>query len=62
MVDQMARRNELVTWSRPPVPAFNLIERTLGQEIHDAVFNGKSPRQAVRDAENLILREMSSGQ
>ncbi|PIL20021.1 hypothetical protein P775_11580 [Puniceibacterium antarcticum] len=61
MVDQMARRNELVTWSRPPVPAFNLIERTLGQEIHDAVFNGKSPHQAIRDAENRILRELSAG-
>jgi multiple sugar transport system substrate-binding protein len=62
MVDQMARRNELVTWSRPPVPAFNLIERTLGQEIHDAVFHGKPPRQAVRDAENIILRELASNQ
>ncbi|MCB5198793.1 extracellular solute-binding protein [Loktanella sp. TSTF-M6] len=59
MVDQMARRNELVTWSRPPVPAFNLIERTLGREIHDAVFGGKSPKQAIRDAENEILRGLS---
>ena len=58
MVDQMARRNELVTWSRPPVPAFNLIERTLGREIHDAVFNGKSPKQAIRDAENEIYRSI----
>jgi multiple sugar transport system substrate-binding protein len=60
MVDQMARRNELVTWSRPPVPAFNLIERTLGNEIHEAVFNGKSPKQAIRDAENEILRGLKS--
>lgn len=58
MVDQMARRDELVTWARPPVPEFNLIERTLGLEIHDAVFNGKSPRQAIRDAENTIRREV----
>jgi multiple sugar transport system substrate-binding protein len=48
MVDQMARKNELITWSRPPVPAFNAIERALGEEIHDAVFGGKPPRQAGR--------------
>jgi len=60
MVDQMARKNELVTWSRPPVPAFNLIERTLGEEVHDAVFRGKSPRQALRDAENRILIGLSA--
>lgn len=59
MVDQMARKNELVTWSRPPVPAFNLIERTLGEEVHDAVFRGKSPRTALRDAENRILAGLS---
>ena len=58
MVDQMARRNELVTWARPPIPEFNLIERTLGHEIHEAVFNGKSARQALRDAENQILRNI----
>ena len=56
MVDQMARKNELVTWARPPVPEFNLIERTLGDQIHEAVFQGKSPRQALRDAENTIRR------
>ena len=56
MVDQMARKNELVTWARPPVPEFNLIERTLGDQIHEAVFQGKSPRQALRDAENAIRR------
>ena len=55
MVDQLARRNQLVTWARPPIPEFNLIERTLGQQVHDAVFHGKSPREALRDAENLIF-------
>jgi len=60
MVDQMARRNELVTWARPPVPAFNLIERTLGEEIHKAVFHGKPPRQALRDAENQILAGLTA--
>ncbi len=55
MVDRMARKNELVTWARPPVPEFNLIERTLGEEIHDIVFNGKSPQRGLKDAENRIL-------
>lgn len=56
MVDQMARRNELVTWSRPPIPAFNLTEKTLGDGIHDAVFARKDPRRALLDAENRIYR------
>ena len=56
MVDRMARMNELVTWARPPIPEFNLIERTLGDQIHEAVFQGKAPGQALRDAENQILR------
>jgi multiple sugar transport system substrate-binding protein len=61
MVDQMARKNELITWSRPPVPAFNVIERSLGEEIHDAVFGGKPPRQALRDAETRIRSEVGAG-
>lgn len=60
MVDQLARRSQLVTWARPPIPEFNLIESTLGQQVHDAVFHGKSPRQALRDAENQIYRAVSS--
>lgn len=60
MVDQLARRNELVTWARPPVKEFSLIEQILGAEIHDAVFNGKNPKQALRDAENKILRAVST--
>ncbi|MBF9059986.1 extracellular solute-binding protein [Rhodobacterales bacterium HKCCSP123] len=60
MVDRMARQNELVTWARPPVPQFNLIERTLGEEIHDAVFGGKPPGHALRDAENRIMSELRS--
>lgn len=55
MVDRMARRNELVTWARPPVPQFSIIERALGLEIHNAVFDGKPPRKALRDAENAIF-------
>ena len=59
MVDQMARRNELVTWARPPIPEFSLIERILGTEIHDAVFHAKPARQALRDAENRIHADLS---
>ena len=55
-VDRMARRNELNTWSRPPVPAYVQIERTLGTEIFAAVFEGKDPSQALTDAENTIYR------
>lgn len=55
MVDRMARKNELVSWAGPPVPQFTLIERTLGKEIHDAVFNGKPARQALSEGENRTL-------
>lgn len=55
MVDRMARNNELVTWARPPVPEFNVIERTLGEEIHEIIFDGKAPQRGLRDAENRIL-------
>lgn len=61
MVDRMARKNELVTWARPPIPQFNLIERTLGEEIHDIVFNGKSPQRGLKDAENRILDHIRAG-
>lgn len=62
MVDQLARRNELVTWARPPIEGFSLIERILGTEIHDAVFNGKSATDALRDAENRIFAELAASQ
>jgi multiple sugar transport system substrate-binding protein len=62
MVDQLARRNELVTWARPPIKEFSVIEQILGTEIHDAVFDGKNPKQALRDAENRILRAVNSAQ
>ncbi len=62
MVDQLARRNELVTWARPPIKEFSLIEQIIGVEVHDAVFNGKPPKQALRDAENNILRAVNGAQ
>ena len=55
-VDGMARRHELNTWSRPPIPAYIEIERALGSEIFAAVFEGKAPAQALADAENAVYR------
>ena len=40
------------------MPTFNLIERTLGNEIHKAVFHGNSPTKALKDAENSIFEEL----
>jgi len=56
LVDGMARRNELVTWSRPPIKEYGLIERVLGEEIYSAIFEGKPARQALIDAESKIYR------
>ncbi len=59
-VDRMARRNELNTWSRPPVRAYVDIERILGEEIFAAVFEGKAPKRALLDAENAAYRLIKS--
>jgi multiple sugar transport system substrate-binding protein len=59
-VDRMARRNELNTWSRPPVRAYVDIERILGEEIFAAVFEGKAPKKALMDAENAAYRMIKS--
>jgi multiple sugar transport system substrate-binding protein len=55
-VDRMARRNELNTWSRPPLPEYIEIERALGTEIFAAVFEGKPPKRALADAEASAYR------
>ena len=59
-VDRMARRSELNTWARPPIPAYVQIERVLGNEIFAAVFEGKAPARALTDAENAIYRAIRS--
>ena len=61
-VDRMARRNELNTWSRPPVPDYVEIERILGAEVFAAVFEGKPPKRALADAENLAYRVIRAKQ
>lgn len=55
-IDRMARRHELNTWSRPPVAEYVEIERILGNEIFAAVFEGKAPKAALRDAEDAALK------
>ncbi len=55
-VDRMARRNELNTWSRPPVAEYVEIERILGGEVFAAVFEGKPPKRALADAEAAAYR------
>ncbi len=55
-VDRMARRNELNTWSRPPVREYIEIERILGNEVFAAVFEGKPPKRALADAEAAAYR------
>lgn len=55
-VDRMARRHELNTWSRPPIPDYVAIEAALGQEIHAAIFEGKPPKQALATAEATVAQ------
>ncbi|MFN0114040.1 MAG: extracellular solute-binding protein [Paracoccaceae bacterium] len=61
-VDRMARRHELNTWSRPPIPAYVTIESVLGVEIFAAVFEGKPARRALEDAETAVGRAMRAAQ
>jgi multiple sugar transport system substrate-binding protein len=50
-VDKMARSGQLQTWSRPAVSEFNILVRTLGEEIHAMLLRNKKPRAALRDAQ-----------
>jgi multiple sugar transport system substrate-binding protein len=47
----MARSGQLQTWSRPAVSEFNILVRTLGEEIHAMLLRNKKPRAALRDAQ-----------
>jgi multiple sugar transport system substrate-binding protein len=58
-VDRLARRNQLHTWQRPPLPQYSAIERVLGEEIHDALTGVKSDQAALRDASARVERILS---
>ena len=60
-IDRMARRNELNTWSRPPLPEYVEIERALGQEVFAAVFEGKDPERALADTEAKVYGAIRVG-
>ena len=60
-IDRMARRNELNTWSRPPLPEYVEIERALGHEVFAAVFEGKDPKRALADAEAQVYGAIKGG-
>lgn len=55
-VDQLARRNLLRNWQRPPVPFYTRFEKILGEEIHDALTGAKSNAAALRAAQERIDR------
>ncbi|MGB8812515.1 MAG: extracellular solute-binding protein [Paracoccaceae bacterium] len=55
-VDRMARRHELNTWSRPPIPEYVAIEAALGNEIYAAVFEGKPSRDALAAVEETVTQ------
>jgi multiple sugar transport system substrate-binding protein len=57
-VDRMARRHELNTWSRPPIPEYVTIEAALGNEIYAAVFEGKPPAKALADVESTVTQTL----
>lgn len=57
-VDSLAKKNLLNTWQRPNVPQYTNIERILGVEIHDALLNLKSPRDALETASRQIEQSL----
>ena len=58
-VNDLARRNLLQTWQRPPVPQYRRIETVLGDEIHAALTNAKSDAEALASARDRIQAIMS---
>lgn len=57
-VDRLARRNLLHSWQRPPIPAYRLIEDTIGTEIHRALsgeIDDKTALKAVQDTVEGLL-------
>ena len=55
-VNELARRNLLQTWQRPPLPHYTRIEAVIGEEIHAALRGDKPPEAGLRDAQAAIER------
>lgn len=55
-VNDLARRNLLQTWQRPPLPQYRGIETVLGEEIHAALTGAKTDAQALAAARSRIER------
>ena len=55
-VNELARRDLLQTWQRPPLPQYTRIEAVLGEEIHAALRGDKPPEAGLRDAQGAIER------
>ncbi|WP_108387838.1 ABC transporter substrate-binding protein [Yoonia sediminilitoris] len=51
-VDGMSWRDELQFWPRPPVPEIGGIIQICGEEFHDMLRGIKTPREALREAQN----------
>lgn len=59
-VDQLAKKNLLHTWQRPKIPQYTMIEKVLGQEIHDALLGNRPPRAALERAAELIRSSLTA--
>lgn len=59
-VDRLSKRNELNTWSRPPLPEYIEIEKIIGEKIFEAVFEKHNLKQTLIKIENLIYRSTLS--
>ncbi len=53
-VGNLANRNLLRNWQRPPVPFYTTMERIIGGEVHDALSGRKSDKAALKDAQNRL--------
>ncbi|MBV8564193.1 MAG: sugar ABC transporter substrate-binding protein [Methylobacteriaceae bacterium] len=57
-VDDFASAGEIASWQRPPVPELQQMVDVLGTQMHEMISGGKSPEDAVKEAQRLIDRIM----
>jgi len=60
-VNDLARRNLLQTWQRPPLAQYRRIETVLGNEIHAALTHAKSDADALASASRHIQQILRAG-